>query len=69
MIPYFKQVKSENAGAAFGLIGGLIANMSNSAWKDEIKGYFYFDVSKSEGYHSESKNILNAIPLKIEVKY
>ncbi len=47
-IPFYKQVKSNNVGAAFGFIGALIADISNESSKNEVAGYFYFEISNSK---------------------
>lgn len=66
-IPYYKQVKAENAGAAFGVIGSIIANSSNSSWRDKISGYYYFSISNSADYKSDSQSKINSCPLNIKI--
>jgi hypothetical protein len=69
IIPYFKQVNENSAGAAFGLIGGVIASLSNSSWKDKIRGFYYLTISIDDNYKSDSKNRLNNCPLKFDMIY
>jgi hypothetical protein len=76
-IPYFKQMNSASAGAAFGLIGGAIGGavagalvgIQNAAWKDEIRGYYFFNITYSGSYKSLSKSELNNCQAKFILKY
>ncbi len=66
-IPYFKQVKSQNASAAFGLLGGVIAGLSNDAWKDDIRGYYDFFVHYPNDLSKNKDDPLNICPIKINI--
>ena len=61
-IPYFKQVNETNAGAAFGFIGGVVASLTNSSWRDKIRGYYYLTISSDNNYKSDSQKYIKQLP-------
>jgi hypothetical protein len=66
-IPFYKQVKSQNASAAFGLLGGIISELSNNSWQDEIRGFYDIIVHEPKSISKTNIEQMNICPLKINI--